>query len=120
MAYEQTKDSNYIKDVPNFDFKTAMDSTAPGAIQGKDIPSAAPSMGTTAPAGKSTEPGPFKYRHSTTTAVRQAEEVPDAKFVAQGIQEGQNRSKMMKVTPPEGDKEEPDDFSELKNPAKKF
>lgn len=101
------KNSDYVKNYDKMSaHKTAMDQSAPGAIDAADQPEGRPSMGTTAPAGKSTEPGPHKYRFSTTTPVTTAKEVPGAHAKAVRLQEGENMSKMTNTTPPEGDKEE--------------
>jgi hypothetical protein len=104
---KQEKDSSYIKDVKHFDFKGAMDSTAPGCVQQEDVPDGTPQEGTRSVAGKSSEPGPFAYRFSTKTEVRQAENIPGACQKACDIEEGQNKSKLNKDTPPGGDLKEP-------------
>ena len=89
--------------IPNkLPYKKAMDSSAPGAIDAADMMDGTPSAGTTAPAGKSTDPGPFKYRFSTKTAVTQAPDVPGACQKAVDIQEGCNKSKLLPSAPPSG------------------
>lgn len=85
----------------------AMKKTAPEAIDAADMAEGAPNAGARAVAGKSTEPGPFAYRFSQTTAVTTAKEVAGAHKKAVEMQEGQNLSKLGKDTPPGGDKKEP-------------
>ena len=86
--------------------KELMDESAPGAPDPKHMPSAPSSMGAKIVAGKSTEPGPHKYRFGTATPVTEAQIVPGAAAKSIRLQEGENMSKMPKVSPPEGDKED--------------
>jgi hypothetical protein len=84
----------------------AMKKTAPEAIDAADMMDGAPNAGTRS-TGKSVEPGPFKYRFSTDTAVTEAKADAGAHKRAVELQEGQNLSKLGKDTPPGGDLEEP-------------
>lgn len=65
-------------------------------MESKQKMPAMPDAGTTAPSGKSTDPGPFKYRFSTDTAVRTAKEVPGATMKCVDVQTASNKSKLPK------------------------
>lgn len=88
------------------DYKEAMNSTAPGAVDPYHAENSHPEMGTKPVAGKSTEPGPHKYRFSTSTPVKDAECDKGKALECVKTQEGHNNSKMEMQTPPQGSKKE--------------
>jgi hypothetical protein len=104
------KNSDFVKDYDKMSkHKELMDESAPGAPDPHHMPSAPSSMGAKAAPNKSTEPGPHKYRFSTTTPVTQAQIVPGAALKSIRLQEGENMGTMSKIAPPGGDKEDRED-----------
>ena len=98
------KNSDFVRDYDKMSkAKELMDESAPGAPDPHHMPSAPSSMGTKPAANKSTEPGPHKYRFSTTTPVTQAQIVPGAAAKSIRLQEGENMSKMPKAAPDKGE-----------------
>ena len=98
------KNADFVKDYDKMSkHKELMDESAPGAKDPYEGNSAPSSMGAKAAANKSTEPGPHKYRFSTTTPVTQAQIVPGAAAKSVRLQEGENMSKIPKAAPDKGE-----------------
>lgn len=82
------------------EYEKAMDESASGVANqprpykntNPDQTDGTPNMGTTAPAGKSTEPGPFKYRFGMSTSVKDVVCEEDAHCRAMKRQEDSNLS----------------------------
>ena len=98
------KNADFVKDYDKMSkHKELMDESAPGAKDPYEGISAPSSMGAKAATNKSIEPGPHKYRFSTTTPVTQAQIVPGAALKSISLQEGENMSKMPKAAPDKGE-----------------